>query len=79
MMPLFDVEMTVSVSGRMQIEAETVEAAREAANRIQAVSADFMFTGPATELQDDFSPDVEIGGVSLAEDQDEVADEGEKC
>jgi hypothetical protein len=66
-MALYDVELTVSASGRVQIEAADLEDARKVAEQIQAWSVDVGLIGASGRDFLDQMIDVDIDGISEAE------------
>jgi hypothetical protein len=74
-MPLYDIELMVSVTGSVQIEASDLEAARKLADKIEAYYLDVNLRGVGgADFTDMMSPDVEIDCISEAEPPEEVND-----
>jgi len=79
----FEVELTVSITGTVQVEAPDLEAARKAAQNIQGLTADVRGSMRLTGTDSDFTcdgmfADVEIDGVWAADEQEEAEDANEE-
>jgi hypothetical protein len=70
----YQVELTVSVSGTVEIEAESIEAARQQAEKITAYSADVSLSVDDFK-EDGMFPYVEIEGIS-GDEEEEESEEG---